>query len=142
MPIRREVCKIERILHTSIEAPVSVEEVHHHVLQVRRSGTHGYPELVDARRAGVVDWTPRELMSLAWSAATTLRGHEMARRAVVVDSEANFGLARVFSSCVAGWMRVGVFTDRAAAHAWLTGRPFPMASGDDRDAGAAAITES
>jgi hypothetical protein len=42
--------------------------------------------------------------------------------AIVVSRARGFTLARAFASFVAGWMRVGVFDDLAAAEDWLVTR--------------------
>jgi hypothetical protein len=134
MPIRRQVCKVERVMRTHIEGVVTFDDIREHVLHVRRSGTHHYPEVIDARAVDGINWSPRDLIRLAHMARTNLGQHEVARRAVVVSSETHFGLARIFSSLVAGWMRVGVFTDSHSADAWLRGTPALQTAVDDRGA--------
>ena len=140
MPIRRELCKVERVMRTYVEGLVSFGEIREHVYQVRKSGTHHYPEIIDARRAELPSWTPRDVLNLAYMVTAQLGTHQLARRAIVVDNEMHFGVARVFSSLVVGWMRVGVFTDTESATAWLRGTAV-VAADDGRRADPAAAVE-
>ena len=119
MPIQREYDRCERLIRTTISGSVTLADVRHHVGEVRRKGTHHFPELIDARNAEATGLTSRDLLQVAHYARLTFNDHDVARRAVVVSNDSSFGAARVFSSYVAGWLRLGVFDDHGDAETWL-----------------------
>ena len=61
----------------------------------------------------------RELMRFAQDIRAMFGSASPAPRAVVVDGLVYFGMARLFASLVAGWIRIGVFDDMEAAESWL-----------------------
>lgn len=119
MPIQHELDRHERLIRTTVSGPVTLADVRQHVGDVRREGTHHIPELIDARNAEGAGLSSRDLLAIAHFARRTFDDHSVARRAVVVSDDSSFGVARVFSSFVAGWLRMGVFDDQTAAESWL-----------------------
>jgi hypothetical protein len=123
MPIHRQVDPIGRLLHTRIIEPLTMADIRQHVSAVRSGRVHGYLEIIDARRAGRVQLSARDMLEIAHQARRALGHQSMARRAFVVGDQNGFRLARTFAALVSGWVRVGVFEDPRVAEAWLRG-PF------------------
>jgi len=119
MPITRSLDSAAAVLRTTVTGQISFHDVKRHLGAVRDLNAFRYPELIDARGVDRAMLSPRELLALALDVHDALGDTPTARRAVVVDSDANFGVARVFSSLVAGRIRLGVFDDPAAAEEWL-----------------------
>ena len=97
---------------------VTVDEIRDHFAEVRRAGDHAIPELVDARMA-TVGFGTRDMMKLADVGQEIFGGVHLAPRAVVVRGVVYFGMARLFASMSAQWVRISVFDNIAAAEAWL-----------------------
>lgn len=119
MPIQAGLDPTTKLFRTTITGTVTTSDVTQHFATVRQVGAYQYPGLVDARGAHTVTFGARELMKLAHQARHLLGTTEPAPRAVVVDGLVHFGMARLFASLVAGWMRVAVFDDAEHAEAWL-----------------------
>ena len=97
-------------------------DIRQHVNAVRSGSEHGYLEIIDARRAGRVQLSAKDMLEIAHQARRVLGDQSMGRRAFVVGDQDGFRLARTFASLVAGWVRVGVFEDPRLAEAWLRGK--------------------
>jgi len=119
MPIQAGLDSTTNVFRTTISGTVTVADVTQHLAIVRQVGAYQYPGLIDARGAHTVTFGTRELMKIAHHARYLLETTEPAPRAVVVDGLVHFGMARLFASLVAGWVRVGVFDDAEHAEAWL-----------------------
>ena len=78
----------------------------------------GMRELIDTRGATPV-FSARELPKLAEFGQQLFADGRMAPRAVVVSGVVHFGIARLFASLAAPWVKVSVFDDLAAAEAWI-----------------------
>jgi hypothetical protein len=121
MPIHREIDPIGRVVRTRIVNPLTIADIRQHVSAVRRENVQDYLEIIDARRAGRVQLSARDMLEIAHHARSSLGKHTVARRAFVVGDDHGFRLARTFASLVAGWVRVGVFEDARVAETWLRG---------------------
>jgi hypothetical protein len=121
MPIQRELDKTERLLRTTVSGPVTLHEIRNHIGLLRRTGACQMHELIDARTAQHSGFSLHDLFSLAHHARQSLGHTTPARRAVVVNAEGGWSLARTFASLVAGWVRLGVFEDVPSAEQWLRG---------------------
>jgi len=119
MPFTSTFASDRRILRTTISFPLTFADIRGHVGMVRREGTWAFPELVDARKVGRVDFSARDMLGVAHFVRETLGERPVAPRAVVVDTDRGFMIGRVFSSLVAGWIRVGIFEEIDAAEDWL-----------------------
>ena len=97
---------------------VTAVEIREHFEEVRRANGHSVPELIDARTA-TVGFGTRDMLKLADFGKETFGGVQMAPRAVVVRGVIYFGMARLFASMAAQWVRISVFDNLAAAEAWL-----------------------
>jgi hypothetical protein len=119
MPFSSAFASDRRILRTTISFPLTFADIRGHVGMVRRDGTWAFPELVDARKIGRVDFSARDMLGVAHFVREALGERPVAPRAVVVDTDRGFMIGRVFSSLVAGWIRVGIFEEIDAAEDWL-----------------------
>lgn len=119
MPIQLQHDPSDRLIRTTATGVVTVSEFESHLAEVHRHGRHEVPELIDATAADISAFSQRDILSLADYARQMFQENQMARRALVVSSDETLGAARAFASCVAGWWRVGVFDDHAAAETWV-----------------------
>lgn len=119
MPIERRLCPSTKVLRTTLSGPITIDDLHEHLVAVHGMEGHRRPEMIDARAA-----TPRfNTRDLSKLAAT---GHQLfgpaaplAPRAVVVSGVIYFGMARVCAAIVAGWVSMSVFDEMTSAEAWL-----------------------
>jgi hypothetical protein len=119
MPFHRDFDQPDRVLRTTIIGPVTLEDIDDHLRALRRRRGEGRPELIDARDARPCDLSPRTLLVVAHRARFLIGTRPLARRAVVVSTDASFIVARRFAAFVAGWLRIGVFDDVDAALEWV-----------------------
>ena len=122
MPITGSLDPSTQVFRTTLSGTITLKDLSRHIATAQLIGAHEYPGLVDARGAQAVQFGPRDLMRFAHHAREILERGTPAPRAVVVDGMMHLSLARLFSSLVAGWMRVGVFECPQAAEAWLSGQ--------------------
>jgi hypothetical protein len=121
MPIRGALDPSALVFRTTLTGTVTIADLSQHISTVRRIRAYQYPGLVDARSVHRLTFNGRDLMRFAHQLRDELGTTSPAPRAVVVDGLVHFGMARLFASLVAGWIRVGVFDDLEAAEAWLSG---------------------
>jgi hypothetical protein len=119
MPFTSSFLPEQQLVHTTISFPLTFADIRTHVETMRRDGRWVYPELVDARNVGRVDFTARDMLGVAHFVRDRLGQRPVAPRAVVVDTARGFTIGRVFASLVAGWIRVGIFEDLGEAEEWL-----------------------
>jgi hypothetical protein len=119
MPFTSSFVPERQLLCTTISFPLTFADIRAHVDAVRRDGTWVYPELVDARDIGRVDFSARDMLGVAHFVRDRLGQRPVAPRAVVVNTARGFMIGRVFASLVAGWIRIGIFEDMEAAEDWL-----------------------
>jgi hypothetical protein len=119
MPIHSEIDPIGRLVRTRIERPLTPADIRRHLSEVSGGRVHDCPELIDARQAGHVMLSPRDMLELAHQARRIVGDRPLPRRAFVVADEDGFLLARTFAALVAGWVRIGVFDDPHSAESWL-----------------------
>jgi len=119
MPFSSSLNPERRMVLTKISFPLSFADIRAHVEMQRRDGTWVYPELVDARDIGRIDFGPRDMLGIAHFVRDRMGERPIAPRAVVVDTPRGFMMGRVFASLVAGWIRIGIFEDMETAEDWL-----------------------
>ena len=122
MPITGALDPSTQVFRTTLSGTITLKDLSRHIMNAQLMGAQEYPGLVDARAAQTVQFGPRDLMRFAHHAREVLETKNPAPRAIVVDGTVHLGLARLFSSLVAGWMRVGVFECPKAAEDWLVGQ--------------------
>ena len=110
-----------QVFRTTLSGTVTLTDLSHHLSAVSKLDAHRYPGLVDARGVHTLKFDRKELTRFAHELKSALAESSPAPRAVVVDDLVHFGMARLFAALVAGWIRVGVFDDVAAAEDWLSG---------------------
>lgn len=121
VPIHSQVDPIGRCLRTRVVGPLTMADIRQHVGAVASGGVNSYTELIDAREAGTVTLSPKEMLEVAHQARRIVGDRPLERRAFVVSDDDGFMLARAFAALVAGWVRVGVFEDPQLAESWLRG---------------------
>ena len=120
MPITATPVDGHSRLKTVIDGPLSLDDVRLHVQWLVDSGGMRCADLVDVR-----SMTGPSLSTAAvWSVVEqlkTLRRFDapFGPRAIVVDDDVRYGMARMFSRLIAPRMQVGVFRDPAEAERWL-----------------------
>jgi hypothetical protein len=120
MPIARRLDAETQVLHTTISGMVTLQEMREHFTAVRAMDGQKYPELIDTRGATGLDFSARDLPGLADLGRRLFAdGGYTAPRAVIVTGVMYFGMARLFSSFAAPWVRIAVFDKAAAAEGWL-----------------------
>ena len=120
MPIERRFDAEAQILHTTISGIVTMQEMRDHFTAVQQMGGQKYPELIDTRGATAIDFSARDLPGLAAFGRRVFADEGYtAPRAVIVTGVMYFGMARLFSSFAAPWVRIAVFDNQPAAEAWL-----------------------
>ena len=119
MPINGALDPSAHLFRTTLTGRISIADLSQHVATAQRLRAHEYPGLVDARGVHTLTFSRRELIRFAQDIRATFGGASLAPRAVVVDGLVYFGMARLFASLVAGWIRIGVFDDMEAAENWL-----------------------
>lgn len=118
MPIRRRLDPEKHLIRTTITGSVSYDELREHLAAVHEMQGAGMRELIDTRGATPA-FSARDLPKLAEYGQQLFAGGRMAPRAVVVSGVIHFGIARLFASLAAPWVKVSVFDDIAAAEAWI-----------------------
>jgi hypothetical protein len=119
MPVTGALDPTANLFRTTLTGRISIADLSQHMATARRLRAHEYPGLVDARGVHTLTFSRRELMRFAQDIQVTFGDSSLAPRAVVVDGLVYFGMARLFASVVAGWIRIGVFDDLEAAEDWL-----------------------
>jgi hypothetical protein len=118
MPIRRRLDPAKHLLWTTITGKVTADDLRDHLSAVREMEGAGLPELIDSRGATLA-FGARDLPKLADHGRRLFANARMAPRAIVVTGVIHFGIARLFASIAAPWVRVSVFDNLAAAESWI-----------------------
>ena len=119
MPIHGALDPSAQFFRTTLTGRISIADLSEHVASACRLSAHEYPGLVDARGVHTLTFGRRDLIRFAQDIRAAFVGATPAPRAVVVDGLVYFGMARLFASLVAGWIRIGVFDDLETAEDWL-----------------------
>jgi len=121
MPIQGALDPSAHVFRTTISGRISIEDLSRYTAMAQRHRSYEYPGLVDARGVHAITFSRRELIRFAQDVRVSFGGASLAPRAVVVEGLVFFGMARLFASLVAGWLRIGVFEDVETAEHWLAG---------------------
>lgn len=119
MPIYGALDPSAHLFRTTLTGRISIADLSQHIATAQRLRAHEYPGLVDARGVHTLTFSRRDLIRFAQNVRSTFGGETLAPRAVVVNGLVYFGMARLFASLVAGWLRIGVFDDLEDAENWL-----------------------
>jgi hypothetical protein len=129
MPITFVLDETRKHVNTTVSGPITGDDIVGHFQAIRRSHAFGWTELVDVRNVSPPWLTSSEI----WRVASVMRDFPAAEtpgpRAVLVGSDLNFGLARMFANLLGDRAVIQIFRDGAEAEAWLAGisRPRPQA---------------
>ena len=121
MPIVFTVDHQRREVHSIAIGPVTFESVRSHLMQERQWQGLSYPELIDARGAGI-EFTPpevREVVDLLRRLGTESR---LGPTAVLVSSDAAFGIISMLEMLVEDVCEIKPFRDESEARAWLASK--------------------
>lgn len=119
MPFSQAFDDERQLLRTRVTGPITFDDIRRHVSERCRPQTMACAEIIDARGVTSVGVSFKDMLWTATRIRGVLGGAPAGRRAVIVDSDENVKIARIFASLAAGWMRVAVFDDADAAEAWL-----------------------
>ena len=113
-------CNVDAVsrVTTIAEGTVTMPEVRAHLQRERRDLTRPYSELIDARRA-TVSLSSTEVREIAELLRSLARSHRLGRTAVVVSSDAAYGVVRMLQVLVEDICDVRPFLDLPAAERWL-----------------------
>jgi hypothetical protein len=133
VPISSVVNHLRRRLDTVITGSVRLSEVRRHIDWILADGLEGYRELIDVRGATEPYWSASEI----WKVPGLLgkpNGHHYGWRAIVVDTKAQFALARLFATIASRYVPVAVFDDLERAQTWLARSDDPIMLGVSSEA--------
>ncbi len=123
MPITYKFDRTTRRVRTTVNGPVTTDDILKHFEASRQEQLLPYAELIDTREASQPFLTPTDI----WRAADRVRAVEFDRRsvgprAVIVKDLAVFGLVRMFVTLMSDYFPMNVFRDPAEAELWLAGQ--------------------
>lgn len=125
MPITFSLDEQRQRVTTTVSGPVTGDEIIGHFQAIRRSHAFGWAELVDVRKVSPPWLTSSEI----WRVANLMRNFKDEEfpgpRAVLVGSELNFGLARMFANLLGDRAVIQIFREPAQAEAWLVKQSHP-----------------
>lgn len=115
-------CRVDhdrRELHTTATDPISLSNIADHLAMERREGGLLYAQLIDARTAapGFTSTDIRAVVSLVRDLAA--RRLHLGPTAVVVSSDAGYGMVRMLQMLIEDICAVHPFRDMEAARQWL-----------------------
>lgn len=119
MPITFSLDEQRQHVATTVSGPVTGDEIIGHFQAIRRSHAFGWTELVDVRNVS----PPWLSSSEIWRVANVIRNSKdeelPGARAVLVDTELNYGLARMFANLLGDRAVIQIFRETSDAEAWL-----------------------
>jgi hypothetical protein len=121
LPIVFTVDHNRREVHSIAIGPITYESIRSHLMQERHWGGLAYPELVDARGAGI-NITSSEVRQIVELLRTMGHQARMGPTAILVSSDLAFGLVRMVEMLVDDCCEVKPFRDEAEARAWLASK--------------------
>jgi hypothetical protein len=125
VPIIVSVDHDRREVRAVAVGPISYEDVKNHVMQERYFGGLAYPELFDARGAGI-SWTPREIREIVALLRRLGQESRLGPTAVLVSSDVAFGIMRMIEALLEDLCEVKPFWNEGEAKEWLASRPPPL----------------
>jgi hypothetical protein len=120
MPIISTVDHACKEVHAIVVGPVSYADIEAHLMQERRWQGLPYPELIDARGAGLL-LTPADVRRIVALLRKLGKGSHLGRTAVVVSSDYALGFIRTVEMMVEDVCEVKPFLDERQAREWLAG---------------------
>lgn len=124
MPIIANVDHERREVRAVGVGPISYEDVKNHVMQERHFGGLAYPELFDARGAGIL-WTSLEIREIVALLRRLGQESKLAPTAVLVSSDVAFGIMSMLAALLEDVCEVKPFWNEDEAQGWLASRPPP-----------------
>jgi hypothetical protein len=120
MPLITGVDHEHREVYVVALGPVSLDDVRDHLLREKRERGLAYPELVDARGAGIPT-TLADLEQIAEILRGLSREGPLGRTAFLVSSDADLEAMRALEAMVLDICDMKTFRGEAEARAWLRG---------------------
>jgi len=121
VPITFELDRERRQLRTTIRGPIAFADVQAHIDAIVAADALGYADLVDASAAGGPGLFSGDIRRIAQLMGSLRRESTIGPRAIVVTSNAAYGMVRMLAVLASAWVTVEAFRDRDAAEAWLRG---------------------
>ncbi|HEY1435217.1 MAG TPA: hypothetical protein VGG65_07565 [Thermoanaerobaculia bacterium] len=121
MPITFTLDPEQRAIRTAIRGPVTFADVQAHVDALVAANALGYPDLVDASAATGPGLFSGDIGRLAQRMGSLRQDFTIGPRAIVVTSNAAYGMVRMLAVLASAWVTLEVFRDRGQAEAWLRG---------------------
>jgi len=119
MPIKYVVDRVERKLRTTVQGPITADDILGHLDHVQKDDALPYSELIDVSGAERPYMSPAEI----WRAATAVEAKHLegplGPRAVVAKDDLLFGLVRIFTNLMTGYFPIQVFRSLEAAEDWI-----------------------
>jgi hypothetical protein len=119
MPISYVIDQKQRLVRTTVNGSVEVEEIVGHLQNQRRDKTVASRELVDIRGVTAPYMTSSQIWQAAQAVLAITLEERAGPRAVLVTNEAVYGMTRMFATLVEDTFPIRVFRDLAAAEHWL-----------------------
>jgi hypothetical protein len=121
VPIVFTVDHERREVHSIAIGPVTFESIRTHLMQEKHWRGLTYPELVDARGAGI-DFTPSEVREVVELLRNLGAESRLGPTAVLVSSDAAYGIIRMLEMLVEDVCEIKPFRDESEARAWLASK--------------------
>lgn len=124
MPIIVSVDHERKEVHAVGIGPISYEDLKVHLAQERHFDGLAYPELFDARGAGI-SWTPLEIREIVALVRRLGQESKLGPTAVLVSSNVAFGIMLMLEALLEDVCEVKPFWNEHEGKAWLASRPLP-----------------
>lgn len=111
-----------RQMFATIEGPVTIADIRHHLEVERAAGGLPYAEVIDGRRATVAFSSADVRSVVAWLTGFA-RTHAMGPTAVLVSSPVAYGMMRMLEILAEDVCAIRPFLDPEEAEAWLRDQP-------------------
>jgi hypothetical protein len=112
----------QRVL-TQVTSLVTAQDIIGHFEAARREGFLPYAEFIDVSSITSPTLSTGELWTAAMAVRKMISGENFGSRAVLVPNDTIYGLTRIFTTLMSGYLPIDVFRDPIKAEEWLNQRP-------------------
>jgi hypothetical protein len=121
VPITFQFDDTRRRIHTTILGAVTLDDVRTYVQALVRANALGCADLIDARATSGPGLFSGDIRRIAQLVASLRGDHAVGPRAIVVTSNAAYGMVRMLAVLASPWAAVEVFREVEPAERWLRG---------------------
>lgn len=121
MPITFLLDDSRRRIRTTISGPVTFDDVLAHVQVLVRANALACADVIDARATSGPGLFSGDIRKIAQLVGSLRRDHVVGPRAIVVTSNAAYGMVRMLAVLASPWAAVEVFREVDPAERWLRG---------------------